>query len=283
MEKDDLGNRMKDNYEKRGRKYLTRRVPVILRLDGKAFHTYTKDFERPFSKPLSDLMTDTAKFLCENIQGAKLAYTQSDEITILITDFDKLTSDAWFNYESSKMNSIAASMAGSYFNKRYLTYYMNEFLGPYVEMQTYKESLDELASVISKQKLAFFDCRAFNIPEAEIVNCFRWRYQDWLRNSIQMLAQSHFSHKELHGKNKGNMHDMLMLEKGVNWNDLDPLWKNGTLLYKAQEGKWKKDSDIKWVQEPMFLEFVDSLIHPDNYLEEKIEELKRREDVRKSD
>lgn len=116
MKKDSLGNRMKEYYEKRGRKYLTRRVPVILRLDGKAFHTFTKGFERPFSQELSDLMTDTALYLCENIQGAKLCYTQSDEITILITDFDKLTTDAWFGYETSKMNSIAASMAGAVFN-----------------------------------------------------------------------------------------------------------------------------------------------------------------------
>lgn len=150
--KDSLGDRMKNNYENRNKTYLTRRVPVILRLDGKAFHTYTKGFERPFSKPLSDLMTDTALFLCENIQGAKLCYTQSDEITILITDFDKITSDAWFGYESSKMNSIAASMAGVLFNdlaKRRGT---------------------------GKDKYAFFDCRAFNIPEAEVANCFRWRY-----------------------------------------------------------------------------------------------------------
>lgn len=240
MRKDSLGDRMKEYYEKRGRKYLTRRTPVILRLDGKCFSTYTKNFERPFSQPLSDLMTDTAKFLCENIQGAKLCYTQSDEITILITDFDRLTSDCWFGYETSKMNSIAASMAGSVFN------------------DLARRRGDKMGGL---NKLAFFDCRAFNIPKEEIVNCFRWRYQDWLRNSIQMLAQAHFSHKELHGKNKGMMHDMLMLEKNVNWNDLKPLWKNGTLLYK-EDGKWIKDSDIKWVQEDKFLSFVDELIHP---------------------
>lgn len=238
--RDSLGDRMKEYYEKRGRNYLTRRTPVILRLDGKAFHTYTKGFERPFSKPLSDLMTDTALFLCKNIQGAKLCYTQSDEITILITDFDDLKTDAWFDYETSKINSIASSLATAKFN------------------QLVQKRLPGRAD-----KLAFFDCRSFNIPREEVMNCFRWRYQDWLRNSIQMLSQAHFSHRELHGKNKSDMHEMLFTEKGINWNDLDPLWKNGTLIYKT-EGKWIKNSDIKVMMESSgFSNFCDWIMGGD--------------------
>jgi len=239
--RDSLGDRMKNSYENRNKTYLTKRTPVMLRLDGKAFSTYTKGFERPFSKPLSDLMTDTALFLAQEIQGAKLVYTQSDEISILITDFDDIKTDAWFGYETSKMNSIAASLATGKFNDLVRRRGLNT----------------------KNDKLAFFDCRAFTIPREEVMNCFRWRYQDWLRNSIQMLAQANFSHKELHGKNKSNMHDMLMLEKGINWNDLDPLWKNGTLIYKNDEGKWFKDNDIKFIQEEGFSDFCKKVMKID--------------------
>ena len=249
MKKDDIGNRMKGYYEQRGRNYLTRRTPVILRLDGKAFHSFTKDFERPFSKTLSDLMTDTALYLVRNIQGAKLCYTQSDEISILITDFDKLTTDAWFNYETSKMNSIAASMCTAQFNRLLTTNIL--------EASSFNtKNIWDWDQVLSK--LAMFDCRAFNIPPEEIPNYFRWRYDDWLRNSIQMLSQSHFSHKELHGKNRADMHEMLH-KIDVNWADLDPLWKNGTLLYKNDKG-WIKDTECQWIKHVGFLDFCKTII-----------------------
>jgi len=231
MDKTSLGDRMKNNYEKRGRNYLTRRIPVILRLDGKAFHTFTKGFTRPYSKELSDLMTDTAKYLCQNIQGAKLCYTQSDEITILLTDFDTITTDAWFDYETSKMNSIASSLATGIFNKLY-----------------------------DGDNLAFFDCRAFNIPLEEIINVFRWRFQDWRRNSIQMLAQSEFSQKQLHKKNTKEMIDMVRDKTGFSWyNDLDSLWKNGTLIYK-KKGIWVKDTNCEYIAESGFQEFIDNIL-----------------------
>jgi tRNA(His) 5'-end guanylyltransferase len=156
----------------------------------------------------------------------------------LITDFDDLKTDAWFGYETSKMNSIAAGLASAKFN------------------QLLRERLPEVKG------LPVFDCRAFNLPESEVVNCFRWRYQDWLRNSIQMLAQAHFSHKELHGKNKAMMHEMLFTEKEINWNDLDTLWKNGTLIYKDENRKFIKDTDIKFVEDNSFLGFVNDLMHP---------------------
>lgn len=241
--KDSLGNRMKENYEKRGRLYLTRRTPVILRLDGKAFHTFTKGFKRPFDKTLSDLMTDSALYLCQNIQGAKLCYVQSDEISILVTDYDNIKTDAWFNYETSKMNSIAASMCSAKFNNLL--------------------SSKRIPSKI----LAFFDCRSFNIPENEVMNYFRWRYRDWLRNSIQMLAQSHFSHKQLNKKNQKDMISMLE-EKNVRWNELDNLWKNGTLIYRNEldydyevKGNWNKHTDIRFIDEDIFDHFIKAIIN----------------------
>ena len=231
MDKTSLGDRMKNNYERRGRTYLTRRVPIILRLDGKAFHTFTKGFERPYSQKLSDLMTDTAMFLCKNIQGVKLCYTQSDEITILLSDFDTITTDAWFNYETSKMNSVAASFATGIFNRLY-----------------------------DGANLAFFDCRAFSVPVEEIINVFRWRFQDWRRNSIQMLAQSEFSQKQLHKKNTKEMIDMVRDKAGVSWhNDIKALWKNGTMLYK-KEGEWIKDTDCEFISKPIFQGFINELL-----------------------
>lgn len=207
MIKDSIGNRMKDNYESRYRIKLTRRMPVIIRLDGKTFHTITRRCEKPFDQTLQATMECTAIRLCSDIQGAKCAYVQSDEISILLTDFDKLTTDAWFDYNLQKIVSISAGIASAYFT----AHYMND------------------------GHIAVFDSRAFNIPKEEVCNYFIWRQQDWLRNSIQMLSQCHFTPKQLHKKNTSDMHEMLH-EKGINWADLKPVWKNGSFIYKTDEG-----------------------------------------------
>ena len=115
--KDSLGDRMKSNYENRAKTYLVRRQPVILRLDGKAFHTFTRGLKRPYDEIFHKAMNDTLMTLCESIQGCKVGYTQSDEITLLLTDYDTLTTDAWFDYAVQKMCSIAASTATLAFNK----------------------------------------------------------------------------------------------------------------------------------------------------------------------
>ena len=215
MTKDSLGDRMKDYYEGRNKHFLTRRVPVMLRLDGKAFHTFTRGSEKPFDQRIINAMECTAKHLVENIQGAKVAYVQSDEISILLTDYDRLETDAWYDYNQSKMESVSASMAGVYFTVVY-------------NHSVKRLNFDDI-------KLAYFDCRAFNIPREEVTNCFRWRYQDWIRNSIQMLAQSLYSHEELHGKKTPDLHE-LCFQKGHNWNDLSPQLKNGTLIVRGEEG-----------------------------------------------
>lgn len=214
MKKDDIGNRMKNNYENRSQLYLSRRTPVIIRLDGKAFHTFTRNMEKPFSDNLKAWMVSTAFVLMEEIQGAKVAYQQSDEISILITDYDKLTTDAWFDYNLQKMTSISAAIATAEFNR-----------------------------VKSEGKTALFDSRCFNIPREEVSNYFLWRYLDWRRNSIQLLAQSLFSHKELHGKNTKVLNDMCC-EKGFVWSDLEPRWRNGTFLIKEESGIVRYDDII---------------------------------------
>ena len=198
MSEQSLGDRMKDNYEKRTRTMLPRRTNTIIRLDGKAFHTFTKGFTRPYDSRLMDIMDHTAYALCQQIQGAKMAYVQSDEISILLTDYDNIKTEAWFNGNVQKITSISAAIATAEFN-RYLA---------------------EIAPFQVGPNPALFDSRVFTIADPqEVVNYFIWRQQDWTRNSIQMLGQAHFSHKQLHGVNCNEMQEKLIREKDVNWND----------------------------------------------------------------
>lgn len=206
MANDSIGDRMKNNYEDITRNYLLRRTPVIVRIDGKAFHTLTRVCEKPFDKELSDMMICAARAVMDEAQGSKIAYIQSDEISILLTDYDTLDTHAWFDYNIQKICSVSSSIATAVFNQ---------------------QSLEKFRS------LAYFDCRVFNIPREEVNNYFIWRQQDWMRNSVQMLARYYFSQKELNGKNVPAMHEMLYT-KGVNWADLKPArWKNGFVIYKS--------------------------------------------------
>ncbi len=240
---DNLGDRMKENYENRSKTYLTRRTPVIIRLDGKAWHSFTRGFKRPYDEILHNAMNQTLQYLCENIQGCKFGYTQSDEISLLLTDFDTLTTDAWFGYSVQKMCSISASMATMVFN-RIFTELVDE----------YNETLDDNSSTLDEfaycgallkavNKGAMFDARCFNIPEDEVVNAFVWRQQDATRNAIQMLGQTHFSHKELQEKSCNEIQDMLMTQRGINFNDMPTVFKRGTCCLRDEIGKWIIDTE----------------------------------------
>ena len=221
---DDLGTRMKTFYEYIPKTRLMRRCPVVIRIDGKAFHTFTRGFKRPFDNVLIKTMQDTAKYLCENIQGCQLAYTQSDEISLLLIDYQRFETSAWFDYEIQKMCSISASMATMAFNKIF-----RDMVG---EIH-YKGSLEEEYSCIlykAAQKGAMFDARVFNIPKEEVTNYFYWRQLDASRNSIQMVGQANFSHKELQYKSCNDIQDMLMTQKGINWNDFPTYQKRGSCV-----------------------------------------------------
>ena len=241
MKHDTLNQRMKENYEYVSKTRLTRRTPVIIRLDGKAFHTFTKHFQRPYDEIFHKAMNNTLKYLCANIQCCKFGYTQSDEISLLLTDFDTITTDAWFNYEVQKMCSIAASMATLAFN-RYFRDAINEETSGKQITEYYKQLF------IARDKGAMFDARCFNIPEDEVVNCFIWRQQDATRNAIQMLGQAHFSAKELKGKKNDQIQDMLMTQKNINFNDMPTEFKRGVCCRKVDACKPKipgdKDSGI---------------------------------------
>ena len=222
--KDSLGDRMKENYENRSKTYLTRRTPCIIRLDGKAFHSFTRGFQKPYDEIFHTAMNSTLQYLCKNIQGCKFGYTQSDEISLLLTDYDTLTTDAWFGYNVQKMCSVAASMATLHFNQAFRTA-INE--------ATACKTLDKhtIALMVARDKGAMFDARCFSIPASECCNVFIWRQEDCTRNAIQMLGQTHFSHSELHKKNTDMIQEMLW-QKGINFNDMPIEFKRGVCCYK---------------------------------------------------
>lgn len=228
MDKSDLGNRMKE-YENVSRHFLTRRTPVIIRLDGKAFHTFTKGMNKPFDEILSNTMQQTMKYCCENIQGCVLGYTQSDEITLVLADYKQLNSAAWFDNNIQKMVSISASMATLAFND-----YFQRFTKSMILTSNLKEPLqhNDLSTYTSKYNKAIFDSRVFNIPKEEVCNCLIWRQQDAVRNSIQSVGQANFSQKELHKKSCSMIQDMLMTEKNINWNDIPTHLKRGSCCVK---------------------------------------------------
>ena len=227
--KDALGDRMKDAYEDRTRTYLPRRTYSIIRIDGKCFGSYTRGLERPFDMGLIQDMDDTAAYLCKNIQGAKFAFVQSDEISVLLTDFDKINTSAWFDGNIQKMASIVASMATAEFNRLRMVRMVNESIsvdGGIVSIRPYM-------SILMNMKPAMFDARIFSIPsKTEVGNYFLWRQQDTTRNSISSVAQSLYSHKELMNKNMSEQQEMIF-QKGINWNDYDAKLKRGRLIDKV--------------------------------------------------
>ena len=247
MDNSNLAVRMKEFYENVPKTNLMRRTPVVIRIDGKAFHTFTRGFKRPFDEVLIKTMQETTKYLCENIQGCVLGYTQSDEISLVLVDYQRFETSAWFDYEVQKMCSIAASMATMAFNK---FFYENVFLYngmASVDMSNKKYPYKEVYAKAVK-KGAMFDARVFNIPKEEVTNYIYWRQLDASRNSIQMVGQANFSHKELQNKSCNDIQDMLMEQKGINWNDYPTVCKRGTAVIKkiiAREEKSFIDDMLK--------------------------------------
>lgn len=239
MVADKLGDRMKENYENRSKTYLTRRIPVLLRLDGCHFHTFTKGLKKPYDSLFIEVMQKTTKSLCESIQGCKFGYVESDEISLLLTDYDTLQTDAWFDYSVQKICSVAASMAAMFFNRHLKECALQEF-----------DDKDYYNTLLKKIELGgYFDARAFNLPEHEVVNYFIWRQNDATRNSIQGLAQANFSQKQLQGLNNSQLQDKLYEEKGINWNDCKTVEKRGSAVIKVMDpitgrSKWTVDTEM---------------------------------------
>lgn len=238
--KDSLGDRMKTFYENITRMFIHRRTYTIIRLDGKAFHTFTKGLDRPWDDDLILLMDGVTSYLCKNIQGAKFAYTQSDEISIILTDFDKLETDAWFGGNIQKMVSVSASMATYAFTVGMMNLNKKKF---------YKQD--------GTSKEVSFDARVFSIPtKTEAINYMVWRQQDAIRNSIQMLAQHLFSAKELHKKNQKMMLQMCE-ERGKKWENIEPKLQMGRTFYldvKSTDGDLEQRDWVYDEAPPVFSE-----------------------------
>lgn len=210
--KDSLGDRMK-SYEDVVDFKLPPRSPIILRIDGKAFHSYTRGLKRPWDDALTDVMDETAMTLCKNIQGAQVAYVQSDEISILIHGYKTFVSMPYFDGRLQKLCSVPASIAGATFTALSRRLFGNGEIKP-----------------------AYFDCRAFFVPEADVCNYFLWRQQDATRNSIQSLARSLYSHKECNNKNTSQLNEMCF-QKGQNWNDVPTRYKRGRCIIQSKQDK----------------------------------------------
>jgi len=224
MNKDSLGDRMKD-YESRFKYKLPRRAYTIIRLDGKAFHNYTKYLDKPFDLNFVEDMIKTTLYLCKNIQGCKFGYVQSDEISLLLTDFDDISTDAWFDGSVQKIVSVSASMATAKFNQLRLDRKINN---QYVSLENFQ--------------LANFDSRTWSLSDPwEVFNTFLWRQQDATRNSIQMVARALASHKECNNKNTNELQE-LIFQKGQNYNDYPIYLKRGTFVYKDE--KWLIDRNM---------------------------------------
>ena len=209
MDKSSLGDRMK-RFESVSDTTLMIKTPVIVRVDGRAFHTLTKRMGKPWDPGFVSSMACAAQALCEQLQGAKIAYGQSDEISVLLTDWEDYNTQPCFGYRLQKLTSIAASVASLAFFSRL--------------RDTYAVDVNRCQ----------FDARAFNLPPSEVVNYFIWRQRDAVRNSISGLAQSKFSHKKLHGKSSDEMQDMLFKDHGINWNDVPVINKRGFCVLKEE-------------------------------------------------
>jgi tRNA(His) 5'-end guanylyltransferase len=231
VKKTGLGDRMK-GYENINRNHLISRMPVILRLDGKAFHTFCRGFAKPFDMVMARSMQATMQYLCENIQGCVLGYTQSDEITLVLVDYQTFDTTSWFDNNIQKMVSVAASMATWKFME---TMNSLKFLSNERNSDVYDKALS---------KGAFFDCRAFNVPKEEVTNCVFWRQQDAIRNSKQALGQAHFSQRELHGKSTEEVIEMVKAKTGIPWEGLALELQRGSCCVRQSDGKWHIDRYI---------------------------------------
>ena len=246
-----LGERMKE-YEMQSRTRLLRRTPVIIRLDGCHFHTFTKGLSKPYDQELMNIMQDTMVYLCQNIQGCCFGYTQSDEITLVLIDYKNINSSAWFDNQVQKICSVAASLATNYFNKGIINF-LDWLHNKDIVFNQHTYNLWH-----SKLFMASFDARAFNIPENEIINNLIWRQQDCTRNSINLLGQQYFSHNELHGIKANDLQNKLLIEKNVNWNNEPTSFKRGSCCYKQEGGVWCLDLNMPILTENR--EYINNII-----------------------
>jgi tRNA(His) guanylyltransferase len=265
MSQDSLGDRMK-SYEDCYRTTLPIRMPVILRIDGKAFHTYTQGCKRPVDPGLVECMNLTAIELCKKVQGCQIAYVQSDEISLLLTNYQEIDTQSWFDNNLQKMVSISAAIASVTFTTN-----SDKIWG-----EDCVEGGDGYPICRDIIKPAYFDSRAWVMPKEDVTNYFLWRQQDATRNSVQMLARTLYSHKQLENKSNPELQE-LCFQKGVNWNDCPTSQRRGRCIVKTKtmkEGKNPKTGEVfqaertEWVVDneiPIFSQdrlYLDKYVYP---------------------
>lgn len=244
-----LGERMK-GYEGVTRTYLMRRTPAIIRVDGKAFHSFTRGFEM-FDDILSETMEQTMQYLCEHIQGCVLGYKQSDEISLVLTDYATIKTDAWFGYNIQKMSSIAASMATLAFNRGFEKNVISKILETESSSQPDKDArIEQIKKVyVRKFHQALFDARAFSVPKDEVCNYLIWRQQDATRNSIETVGRTMFGHARMKHVSCNKIQDLLFTEKEINWNNYPTVYKRGCCCIKVETSVPVKKPSIPEVEE----------------------------------
>lgn len=248
MDKSSLGDRMK-RYEEAPDLKLVRRMPVVLRADGKAFHTFTRGMERPFDDKLLSCMDYAAYVLCSSVENCVFGYTQSDEISILLVDYKNLNTECWYDYRVQKVVSVASSIVSIAFANAMIRI---------------------MPELVRSKGFPAFDCRAYNVPADDVTNYFLWRQRDATRNSILSVGQKHFSHSQLQNKNVNQIQDMLMMEKGINWNDETTRHKRGAAFFKRPIEMEARYSDL-WVRDldmPIISQdrgYIDELVFPEMF------------------
>lgn len=254
MVKETLATKMKA-YEKEHSTYLQTGVPVLVRVDGNAFHSLTRHFERPFDKVFKTVMQKTAMYLFKKVHGCKLAYTQSDEISLLLIDYSSEKTEPWLNYRMEKVLSISAGKATMAFNK----YLREEVDKLFAQDNISEEEIAQYMEYYKKLDSAVFDSRAFNLPKEEVNLYFRWRQEDAMNNSLQMLAQTMYSHKQLLGIKTEDLKQKLITEKEINWGDVDPQFRRGSVIVRPNLVKIKNVRNNPFIEEvtPLFSEDKD--------------------------
>jgi len=222
--KDELGRRFKRDYEDALRLHLPRHSYYIVRIDGRAFHTFTANMPRPYCRPLADAMDEAALYACREMIGCAFAYGQSDEYSFLLTDIQRDDSPLWFDGNVQKIVSVSASLFTAAFNQ-----------------------------TLSSPRPAIFDSRVMVIPQrTEVEKYFLWRQVDAEANSLNMLASTHYSHQELLNKSTAEKHDLLHA-KGVNWAQHPADFKRGRIVHHGDAG-WSVDREIPiFSRDPAYL------------------------------
>lgn len=268
-----IRGRMKDDYEVRAQSELTRRTYTLIRIDGKAFHSYTEGADKPFDKNLMSWMDNTAIGLCEEIPGAKFAYVQSDEISILLTDFDNQDTQAWFDGNVQKLTSVSASIATREFIKQDLMACFRDAVEKKNKESIYTDVLALMADCLRPLRSAAFDSRVWTIPyHIEVENYFISRQVDCMKNSIMMSARAVYTHAECDHKNGLELKELLK-EKGIDWDNYTTGEKHGRIIMKetyefhskksstpVQRSHWVAyDGSTKKLETPIFTENRDFL------------------------